>query len=98
MPRALAILIIALTLAACDAVNTVTEGFKQARAVETDLETSTGLRPQVGFYWNNGKLTSVTVMFPRVHDGKPLPELAEAVRSAVAKEFKQMPDNIIVSF
>ena len=98
MPRALAILIIALTLAACDAVNTVTEGFKQARAVETDLETSTGLRPQVGFNWNNGKLTSVTVMFPRVHDGKPLPELAEAVRSAVAKEFKQMPDNIILSF
>src|SRR5262245_42974603 len=98
MSKVLAILIVALALAGCDAVNTVTDGFKQARAVESDLETSTGLRPQVGFNWNNGKLTSVTVMFPRVHNGKPLPELADAVRAAVGKEFKQTPENIILSF
>jgi len=98
MSKVLAILIVALTLASCDVVNTVTDGFKQARAVETDLESSTGLRPQVGFNWNNGRLTSVTVMFPRVHNGKPLPELADAVRTAIAKEFKQTPENIVLSF
>src|SRR5262245_26992887 len=98
MSKVLAILIVALTLASCGVVNTMTEGFKQAQAVETDLETSTGLRPRVGFNWNNGRLTSVTVAFPRVHDGKPLPELADAVRAAVAKEFKQTPENIILSF
>ena len=98
MSKVLAILIVALTLASCDAVNTVTEGFKEARAVETDLESSTGLKPQVGFSWNNGRLTTVTVMFPRIHDGKPLPALADAVRTAVAKEFKQAPENIILGF
>jgi hypothetical protein len=98
MSKVLAILIVALTLASCDVVSNVTDIFKQAQAVETDLEKSTGLRPRVGADWKNGRLESVTVMFPRVHDGKPLPELAEAVRTAVAKEFKQTPENIILSF
>ena len=52
MSRVLAILVIALGLAACDSVNTVTEGFKQARAVENELQESTGLKPQVGFNWD----------------------------------------------
>jgi hypothetical protein len=98
MSKVLAILIVALTLASCDVVSNVTDIFKQAQAVETDLEKSTGLRPRVGADWKNGRLETVTVMFPRVHDGKPLPELADAVRTAVAKEFKQTPENIILSF
>ena len=56
-------LVIALTLAACDAVNTVTEGSVHARAVESDLEKATGVKPRVGFNWNNGRLTSVTVQY-----------------------------------
>ncbi len=98
MSRVLAILIVALTLAACDVVSNVTDIVKQAQAVEADLEKSTGLRPQVAFNWNNGQLRSVTVVFPRIHDTKSLPELADAVRSAVAKEFKQPPENIVLSF
>ena len=98
MSRILAILVIALSLAACDAVNTVTDGFKQAQAVEKDLEQSVGIKPQVGFNWNNGQLRSVTVMFPRMPDTMTLPEVAGAVRAAVGKEFKQTPDNIVLSF
>ena len=98
MVRMAAVLLVALTLAACDAVNTVTEGFNHAKAVETDLEGSTGVRPQVGFAWNNGRLTSVTVTYPRLNESKPLPELAAAIREAVTKEFKQKPDKIVVAF
>lgn len=98
MFRILAIAIVAVSLAACDSVGTVTEGFKQARAVETDLAESTGIRPQVGFNWRNGRLVSVTVAFPRIHETKTLRELAEAVRTAVGKEFKQPPDNIMLAF
>src|SRR5690348_16462185 len=81
MLRFAAILAFALGLSACDVVSTVTEGFKEAKAVESELEQSTGMRPQVGFNWSNGRLVSVTVSFPRLYDGKPLGELAQAVRS-----------------
>jgi len=96
--RILAIVIFAVGLAACDAVSTMTDGAKQAQAVERDLEGSTGIRPQVGFRWHNARLVSVTVAFPRIHETKPLRELAEAVRTAVGKEFKQAPDNIVLAF
>ncbi|MGB6752200.1 MAG: hypothetical protein WBD90_22040 [Xanthobacteraceae bacterium] len=40
----------------------------------------------------------VTVLFPKVYDGKPLGELAETVRQAVTTEFKQKSDNIELDF
>jgi len=52
----------------------------------------------VGFNWSNGRLVSVTVLFPRVYDGKPLGELAEAVRSSVSTQFKQAPESILLTF
>jgi hypothetical protein len=93
-----AALVFALSLSACDAVNTATEGFSHAKAVESDLEQATGIRPNVGFNWNNGRLTSVTVQFPRINDSKPLSELAQTVRSSVSKQFKQPPENIVLAF
>lgn len=88
----------ATTLAGCDAVSTVTEGFKQSKAVEADLEQSTGVKPAVGFNWHNGRLVAVTVQFPRPYEDKPLNELAGLVREAVTTEFKQTPERIVVAF
>ena len=93
-----AILIFTISLAACDAFSTVTEGFKYAKAVESDVEEATGVKPQVGFNWNNGRLVSVTVAFPRIYDAKPLRELAETIRASARKQFKQTPDNIVIAF
>jgi hypothetical protein len=91
-------LIFAISLAACDAVDTATEGFKHAKAVENDLQESTGVKSQVGFNWSNGRLVSVTVQFPRLYEAKPLRELAEMVRTSVSKQFKQTPDRIALTF
>ena len=91
-------LVFALTLAACDAVNTVTEGSAHARAVESDLEKSTGVKPRVGFNWNNGRLTSVTVQYPSVVQSPPLNDLAKAVRTSVESQFKQTPEKIVLAF
>jgi len=98
MFKVLAVLILAVGLASCDAIDTVKEGFGHARAVETDLEKSTGLKPAVGFNWNNGKLTQVSVVFPALYDAKPPRELGDIVRAAVSKQFKQTPDNILLGF
>lgn len=98
MFRATVVLLLAGTLSACDVVSTLQEGMQQAKAVETDLEQSTSVKPEVGFNWHNGRLTSVTVQFPRLYDAKPLGELAALARAAVTKEFRQTPDRIVLSF
>ena len=98
MFKIISILIVAISLAACDAVNTVTEGFKHASAVEKDIEEATGVKPTVGFNWKNGQLVSVTVAFPGIYDAKPLRELAGIIRASVSKEFQQTPESIVVAF
>jgi hypothetical protein len=98
MWRIAAVILCAASLAACDAVNTLSEGFSHAKAVESDLEQSTGVKPQVGFNWNNGRLISVTVAFPRLYEAKPLRELAELTRASVTQQFKQKPENIVLAF
>jgi hypothetical protein len=98
MVRTAALLLFALTLAACDAVNTVTEGSAHARAVESDLEKTTGMKPQVGFNWRNGHLVSVTVQYPHIVQSQGLYDLAKTVRASVKQEFKQTPGSIVLAF
>ena len=96
MLRVAALLALVATLTACDVFSTLTEGFKYAKAVESDLEQSTGIRPGVGFTWQNGRLETVTVTFPQIYEAKPLRELAEAVRRSVCS--KQTPEDIVLAF
>src|SRR6202012_1770045 len=91
-------LVFALSLTACDAVDTMSVGMKHVKAVENDLEASTGVRPQGGFNWSNGRLVSLTVQYPRLIESKPLNELAAAARDAVGKEFKQKAERIVLAF
>src|SRR5262249_42700720 len=98
MFRVAALLAFAMGLVACDAISTLTEEMKFARAVEGELEQSIGLKPQVGFNWNNGRLLLVTVTFPRLYEVKPLHELAATVRNSVNNQFKQTPENTVLAF
>lgn len=98
LAKATAFVLLVVGLAGCDVVSTVTDGFKYKAAVEDDLAKATGVKPQVGFNWNNGRLVLVTVTFPKVYDGQPLGQLAETVRRAVTTEFKQTPENIELAF
>jgi hypothetical protein len=98
LAKAAAFVLLAIGLVGCDVVSTVTDGFKYKAAVENDLAKATGVKPEVGFNWKNGRLVLVTVTFPKVHDGQPLGQLAETVRRAVTTEFKQTPENIELTF
>jgi hypothetical protein len=98
MSRIAALLVVAVSLAGCDVISTLIDGWKYAKAVETDLEASTGMKPDVGFKWTNGQLESVTVTFPRLYDKKPLRELAATVRRAVSSHFRQTPQDIVLGF
>jgi hypothetical protein len=98
MSKIAALLVLAISLAACGVADTLYDGLKHVNAVESDLAEATGMKPQVGFKWHNGSLEQVTVTFPRLYRDKPLADLAEAVRHAVAQEFKQTPDDIVLAF
>lgn len=98
MIRIAATIMFAATLASCDVVNTMVESSAHARAVESDLAAATGVKPQVGFNWTNGRLMVVVVTYPNLNETKPLHDLAEAARAAVSKEFKQVPEKILLTF
>ena len=98
MRKLLAVLILAACVAGCDVASVLIDGIKKTKAVGADLEQVTGLKPEVGFNWNNGQLVNVSVVFPRLYDAKPLRELAEATRKAVLKEFERTPQHIVLSF
>lgn len=98
MGRAIVIAVLVVCLAGCGQVGMLTDGIKYAHAVESDLERLTGVKPQVGFNWNNGRLRSVSVTFPRIFNANPVVELADEVRTVVVKDFKQSPDAIVLGF
>jgi len=97
MFRAIALVVLVTCLAACGQFGLL-DGIKYVHAVEDDLERMTGVKPQVGFNWNNGRLRTVTVTFPRIFNANPVIELADKVRIVVEREFKQTPDAIVLGF
>ncbi len=98
MRKLVAVLALAASVAGCGVASVLIDGIKKTKAVGADLEQVTGLKPEVGFNWNNGQLVNVSVLFPRLYDAKPLRELAEATRKAVLKEFERTPQHIVLSF
>ena len=98
MVRLVLLLAVAAMLAGCGFVDSMKEGLAHVKAVETDVEQSTGVKPEVGFNWHNGRLTSVTVQFPRLYQEKPLDDLAGLVREIVIKDFKQTPEKMVLAF
>lgn len=98
MPKIALLFVVVLSLASCGVVDTMFDGFKHVSAVRNALAAATGMKPEVGFNWHNGRLNKVTVTFPRLYRAKPLTELADTVRLTVTKEFKQAPDDIVLAF
>jgi ABC-type glycerol-3-phosphate transport system substrate-binding protein len=96
--KAITMLVLAFGLAGCGAADLISNGLSYCRAVETDLEGATGLKPEVSFNWHNGRFEQVTVTFPRLYADKPPGDLAQTVREVVAEEFKQTPDTIMLAF
>jgi len=98
MNRCTIAIFLAFSLSACDSLNTLTDGFQQSQAVASEMEKSIGSKPFVGFNWNNGSLTSVTVNFEGIPKDKAIAELAEIARVSIKKQFKQEPQQIVLGF
>ena len=91
-------LALAVTLAGCGAVDSMTEGFKHSNEVAADLEKSIGSKPFVGFNWSNGSLVNVAITFNGIPAGMSAEQIAQLSRQSVAAHFKQAPKQIVISF
>jgi hypothetical protein len=96
--KLIAIIVLSLSLTGCGVINTLIDSFKSVQVIASNLEKVTGMKPGVDVSWKNGRLTSVKVNFPQLYEAKPLGELAEQVRVVVTEEFKQAPEQIVISF
>jgi hypothetical protein len=67
-------------------------------AVATDLRQATNETIDIDADWDNGRLTQVAVTFRRPYDGKPIGELAAAIRKTVATNFEQTPQKLLLNF
>ena len=63
MKKSIVIFLVLFSLSACNAYDTMTEGFKHSQDVAADIEEAVGSRPFVGFNWSNGSLASINVTF-----------------------------------
>jgi hypothetical protein len=96
--RLFLLVVLLISLAGCDAFDTMKEGFAHSEAVSAQLEKTVGLKSQVGFNWVNGSLTSVNVTFAGMPTTGTLSEIAEKTKQAIRSEFKQTPKHILISF
>ncbi|MGY4517402.1 hypothetical protein ACVWWW_002970 [Lysobacter sp. HA18] len=90
--------VLALALAGCGAVDTMTEGFQHSRDVANDLEKSVGVRPQVGFNWANGSLVNVSVVFDGIPALQSNAQIARLSRESIASRFRQTPKQVTISY
>ena len=96
--KTIAVVALAGSLAGCSAVDLISKGMAYSKAVATDLERDTGVKPEVGFNWHNGILNSVTINFHDIPKQKTLSEIAELSRASIKSHFKQVPQQIVVGF
>ena len=87
-----ALIMLATGLSGCDPFGDALD------KVATDLTQATGETINVDADRNNGQLTQVAVTFRRPYDGKPIGELADAVRKAVVTAFKEKPQKLLLAF
>jgi hypothetical protein len=83
---------LATGLSGCDFFSDATD------RVRTDVTQATGEPINIDVDRNDGRLTQVAVTFQRPYDGKPIGELADAIRKAVITEFKEKPQKLLLAF
>jgi hypothetical protein len=98
MKKLLSLALFVLMASGCNAVDYMAQGLGNSQEVADDLAKSVGQKPDVGFEWNNGTLTAVSVTFDGIPAGTTTGEIAKLSRAAIAERFQQQPEQIIISF
>ena len=95
--KLLLIALLAHLVSGCDVASTIKESMAQSNAAAAAIEKQVGVKPEVGFNYQNGALVTVTVQF-----SSALPisieDLEKVSHAAVLDAFKNEPANLVLSF
>ena len=98
MIRILTLVLAAVSLAGCDMVGAMRRGIEQSDQAADDVQALTGSKPVIGFKIDNGRLVSVTVIFPRPLETGDLDGLTRGIRRAVEARFQGKPKTLVIGF
>ena len=96
--RHILITILLLALIGCDVTSNLKEGIVQSQLIAQHLEENTGVKPLVTVNWTNGALSYVNLTFHKIPYEISLPDISKLAKGAIEKEFKQIPEQIVISF
>jgi hypothetical protein len=97
LSRVCASLAAIVLVSSCEMVTQINDGMAHSTAAATAIEKQVGVKPEVGFNFQNGTFSQATVQF-RAVPATPLPQLEKIVREAVALEFKDEPSALVIAF
>ncbi len=92
------VLMFTMLLLGCNAADTITNGMKHTEAISKTLLEATGEKPFIGFNWSNGTLHNINIMFDKPPQKLTLAQIKQLAKTAVAAQFKQQPEQLIISF
>ena len=96
--RLVPLLIVALLLAGCGAAEKMERMLEQQKAVSEDIDNALGVESEIGWQWQNGVLTQMTVALPaREVDGATVYELTQIIEPIVDKHFDTKPEVLFVT-
>ena len=81
----------------CDVASTIKEGMAQSNIAAAAIEKQVGVKPEVGFNYQNGALVAVTVQFSSA-PSISIADLERVSHAAVLDAFKDEPANLVLSF
>ena len=88
----------ALMIASCGMVESFGEMQKQTEKTSAAIEKAVGIKPQIGWNIQNGKLVEVNVYFGQFGDESiTVTELKKEIKNMVAENMEQMPQQLLVS-
>lgn len=88
----------ALMIARCGMVESFGEMQEQTEKTSTAIEKAIGIKPQIGWNINNGKLVEVNVYFDQFGDESiTVTELKKQIKNVVTENMEQMPQQLLIS-
>jgi len=97
MTRILPAILLCVGAMGCDMVSSLKESLEQSNQVADAIQKQVGVRPLVGFAYDNRAFTKVTVQFQAIPD-QSLVEIEKISRSAVRAAFQGEPEQLEIAF
>ncbi len=96
--RRVTLFIAAMLLAGCGAAEKMERLLEQQQAVTEEIDAALGVESEIGWQWQNGVFTEMTVAIPaRDVDGATVYELTQIIEPIIEKHYDTKPQILYVT-